>query len=50
MPDKPKSSKTAILDKAEIMPQHPGGLNALLAYLKRNLNAPDNVEDKRKYL
>ncbi len=30
---------------AEVMPQYPGGLNALIEFLKKNLRAPENIED-----
>ncbi len=46
--EKPKSSKPVILTTPEVMPQFPGGLKALLAYLKRNLKAPDDVEDGKE--
>ena len=29
---------------AEIMPQYPGGINALLDFLKRNLRSPEDIE------
>ncbi|HXS58171.1 MAG TPA: TonB family protein [Hanamia sp.] len=43
-PDKPKSSKPIILTAPDVMPQYPGGLKALLDYLKKNLRAPDDIE------
>ena len=30
------------------MPQYPGGIKALLAYLKKNLHAPDAVEEGKQ--
>jgi len=40
-----KHRETEILKSAEIMPQFPGGLKALLAYLKKNIQAPDEIVD-----
>ena len=45
--EKPKSSKV-ILNEADVMPQYPGGLKALLAYLKKNLQTPDDVEEGKE--
>lgn len=39
-----KEKKPEIYSFAEVMPQYPGGLKALLAFLKKNLKAPDEVE------
>ena len=44
-PEKPKSSKSIIMTAPDVMPQYPGGLKALLDYLKKNLHAPDDLED-----
>ncbi|HVZ98506.1 MAG TPA: TonB family protein [Chitinophagaceae bacterium] len=30
---------------AEVMPQYPGGINALLDFLKKNLKAPEDIEE-----
>ncbi len=30
------------------MPQYPGGLKALLSYLKKNLHVPDEVEEGKQ--
>jgi protein TonB len=38
-----KYRETEILKSAEIMPQFPGGVKALLAYLKKNIQAPDEI-------
>lgn len=43
-PEKPKSSKSIIEVAPDVMPQYPGGLKALLDYLKKNLQAPDDLE------
>ena len=39
-----KINKHDPLDIAEIMPQYPGGINALLDYLKKNLRSPQDIE------
>jgi protein TonB len=36
---------TAPLEVAEIMPQYPGGIAALLSFLKRNIHSPGDVEE-----
>ena len=33
------------VEVAEIMPQYPGGIKALLAFLKKNIHSPADVED-----
>lgn len=44
--EKKKIQEKMVLPVAEIMPQFSGGLKALLSYLKKNLQAPDNaIED-----
>jgi protein TonB len=43
-PEKLKSSKSTIVAVPDVMPQYPGGLKALLDYLKKNLQAPDDLE------
>ncbi len=43
-PEKPKSSKSIIEVAPDVMPQYPGGLKALLDYLKKNLQAPDEIQ------
>jgi periplasmic protein TonB len=40
-----KTNKPEPMDIADIMPQYPGGIKALLEFLKKNLHAPDNVEE-----
>ncbi len=42
-PTKPNTSD--VLEEAEIMPQYPGGIKALLAFLKKNLHSPADVEE-----
>jgi len=39
-----KSNKHSPVDIAEIMPQYPGGIRALLDFLKKNLRSPGNIE------
>ena len=43
-----KTIKTPIFSVAELMPQYPGGLKALLAYLKKNIHAPADVEEGKE--
>ena len=33
------------LEVAKIMPQYPGGIQALLSFLKKNIHSPGNVEE-----
>lgn len=40
----PKPVKPTIAEVAEIMPQYPGGINALLSFLKKNLRAPETID------
>lgn len=47
-PEKPKSSKLVIFKSPDVMPQYPGGLKELLAFLKRNLNAPHEIEEGKE--
>ena len=39
--EKKKEIEKKVLPVAEIMPQYPGGIKALLAYLKKNLKVPE---------
>ncbi|HEY5407893.1 MAG TPA: hypothetical protein VIJ92_12435 [Ginsengibacter sp.] len=39
-----KINKPGPVNIAEIMPQYPGGLKALVDFLKKNLHAPEDVE------
>jgi len=41
----PKPERTKPVEEAEIMPQYPGGIKALLAFLKENLHSPGDVEE-----
>ena len=40
-----KVNKRGPVDVADIMPQYPGGIKALLDFLKKNLHAPEDVEE-----
>lgn len=40
-----KINKPGPIDVADIMPQYPGGIKALLDFLKKNLHAPEDVEE-----
>jgi len=40
-----KPAKSDPLGEAEIMPQYPGGTKALLAFLKKNIHSPGDVEE-----
>ena len=40
-----KPNTSDALEEAEIMPQYPGGIKALLAFLKKNINSPADVEE-----
>ncbi|WP_202552173.1 energy transducer TonB [Ginsengibacter hankyongi] len=40
-----KINKPGPVDVADIMPQYPGGVKALLDFLKKNLHAPEDVEE-----
>jgi protein TonB len=40
----PEPDKTLPVMTAEIMPQYPGGIAALLAFLKKNLQSPGDIE------
>ena len=40
--------KPEILPFAEVMPQYPGGINALITFLKKNLHAPDDIEEGKE--
>ncbi len=39
-----KITKRGPVDVAEIMPQYPGGIKALLDFLKKNLHSPEDIE------
>ncbi len=41
---KPFVDKTQIVDHWDISPEYPGGINALLKFLKSNLHSPDELE------
>ena len=43
-----KINKPGPVDVAEIMPQYPGGIRALLDFLKKNLRAPEEVEENNE--
>lgn len=38
------------LEKAEIMPQFPGGMEAFLKYLQKNLREPNDIEVEQKFV
>jgi protein TonB len=40
-----KTYKPGPVDVADIMPQYPGGIKALLDFLKKNLHSPEDVEE-----
>jgi protein TonB len=40
-----KPDKKVVLDGADVMPQYPGGIKALLEFLKKNIHSPEDVED-----
>ncbi|MDQ2862600.1 MAG: energy transducer TonB [Bacteroidota bacterium] len=41
----PQNPKPGPLETAEVMPEYPGGIKALLLFLKKNLQAPEDVAD-----
>ncbi len=41
-----KTNKRTPVDVAEIMPQYPGGINALLDFLRKNLRSPEEIESE----
>lgn len=44
-PIKPvKKDRSVPVENAGVMPQYPGGINALLAFLKKNIKAPADVD------
>jgi periplasmic protein TonB len=43
--DLPGPDRSTPVAVAEIMPQYPGGIRALLSFLKNNIHAPANVEE-----
>ncbi len=40
-----KKDRSIPLENADVMPQYPGGINALLAFLKKNIKAPADVDE-----
>ena len=40
-----KPNRDIPLKEAEVMPQFPGGLNALLKFLRQNLTSPEDIEE-----
>ena len=46
--EKKEVIKKKVLPVAEIMPQYPGGIKALLAYLKKNLKVPEGEIEEGK--
>jgi protein TonB len=48
--EKKKEVEKKVLPVAEIMPQYPGGIKALLAYLKRNLKVPGGEIEEGKVI
>jgi periplasmic protein TonB len=43
-------TKPAPINNPEIMPQYPGGIKALLEFLKKNLHAPEDINDGNEVL
>ncbi len=41
----PKVDKFPTRSVAEIMPQYPGGIPALLAFLKKNIHSPEDIDN-----
>lgn len=41
-----KKDRSVPVENAGIMPQYPGGINALLAFLKKNIKAPADVNEE----
>ncbi len=40
----PKPDKKAVLETANVMPQYPGGIKALLEFLKKNIHSPEDID------
>jgi protein TonB len=45
-----KTKKKVVLEEADIMPEYPGGIKALLLFLKRNIQLPEDVEQGEEIL
>lgn len=45
IPENPKPNKSAPAITADIMPQYPGGIPALLAFLKKNIQSPEDIDN-----
>ena len=45
LPHTSKAEKPEVLDNPDIMPQYPGGIKALLDFLKNNIHSPEEIED-----
>ncbi|MEO6639168.1 MAG: energy transducer TonB [Ginsengibacter sp.] len=43
--DPVKKDRATPVENADVMPQYPGGIDALLAFLKKNIKAPADVDD-----
>jgi periplasmic protein TonB len=43
-----KEEKREIFPFADVMPQYPGGLKALIAFLKKNIHAPADIDEGRE--
>lgn len=43
-----KEENREILPFAEVMPQYPGGLKALVAFLKKNIHAPADIDEGKE--
>ncbi len=39
-----KPKKRVVLEEADVMPEYPGGIKALLLFLKNNIKSPEDVE------
>lgn len=42
--------KNIVLESAEVMPEYPGGLKALLLFLKKNIQSPEDVDQGEERL
>ncbi|MEO8860854.1 MAG: energy transducer TonB [Ginsengibacter sp.] len=45
-----KPKKRVVLEEADIMPEYPGGIKALLLFLKKNIQSPEDVEPGEEIL
>ncbi len=45
IPETPKPNKSTPAIIADVMPQYPGGIPALLAFLKKNIQSPEDIDN-----